>query len=133
MPTDLIGVATEVENVKAPEPVQLSAPTNLLDMEESKPEKKEEVAKPESSLLDLGEPSPSKMYQTSVEPQQEVPQSIYSTSVVQNSGEGSSFNFLDAAAGSKNIVVPYVPVISESDASRENKYTGLGVKAAFQR
>ena len=33
----------------------------------------------------------------------------------------------------KNITVPYVPVLSEEDYSREGKYTGLAIKAAFQR
>lgn len=55
----------------------------------------------------------------------------------QNSpNQGSSFNFLDISApapASKNIVVPYVPVITDTDLSREEKYSGLTLKAAFQR
>jgi hypothetical protein len=30
-------------------------------------------------------------------------------------------------------VVPYVSVITEEDSSREGKYSGLGVNAAFQK
>ena len=70
-----------------------------------------------------------------MQPQVEIPQSVYSTSVVQNPvNEGASINFLDVAAPAhKNIVVPYVPVILETDSSREGKYSNLGVKAAFQK
>lgn len=81
------------------------------------------------------DPVPQKPYQTSINPQMEIPQSVYSTSVVPNN-EGTSINFLEpqvAQPAYKNIVVPYVPVINESDQSREGKYSNLGVKAAFQR
>ena len=83
----------------------------------------------------MDDPVPAKNYQTSIQPQVDISQSLYSTSVVQNnSNEGPSINFLDApVAGHKNIVVPYVPVISETDSSREGKYSNLSVKAAFQR
>ena len=51
--------------------------------------------------------------------------------------QGSSFNFMEASSPSavfnKNIVVPYVPVITEEDQSREGKYSGLSLKGAFQR
>lgn len=43
-------------------------------------------------------------------------------------------NFFEGNASShKNIVVPFVPVIGEDDTSREGKYRGMSMKAAFQR
>lgn len=60
---------------------------------------------------------------------------IYATTVMENaSNQGSSiFDFIGGAKTLKNIVIPFVEVINEGDYSRENKYNGLSVKAAFQR
>lgn len=50
------------------------------------------------------------------------------------SNQGSSiFDFIGSAKNTKNIVIPFVEVISEGDFTRESKYAGLSVKAAFQR
>lgn len=97
-------------------------PANLLDMDEKPSEKVQPVqpVKPSSSLLDLdSEPAPQR-FQTSVSPQTEQPQSsVFSTSINQNNlNEGSYVNFIQGAPAFKNIVVPYVPVIDESDSSR---------------
>ena len=85
-------------------------------MDERPPEKKEAPpANSGASLLDMdSDPAPSKSYQTSVNQQMEIPQSLYSTSVVQNNNnEGTSINFLSApVANFKNIVVVYSQVIT---------------------
>lgn len=50
------------------------------------------------------------------------------------SNQGSSiFDFIAGGKNIKNIVIPFVEVIGEGEYTRENKYSGLSVKAAFQR
>lgn len=60
---------------------------------------------------------------------------MYSTVIEGNaSNQGSSvFDFIKPQKSFKNIVIPFVEAISAADYSRENKYNGLSVKAAFQR
>jgi hypothetical protein len=55
--------------------------------------------------------------------------------VIENaSNQGSSiFDFIAGGKNIKNIVIPFVEVIGEGEYTRENKYSGLSVKAAFQR
>jgi hypothetical protein len=145
-PSDLINVSLPTNEPQKQETIKPVA--NLLDME-GETEKKEQPSPPpqpqpqpqpqasKGSLLDLdNDPSPPKSFNTSVPAMVESTEiSGFSTSVNQSSpSQGSSFNFMDIpATNSKNIIVPYVPVIAETDSSRENKYSGLGVKAAFQR
>lgn len=61
-------------------------------------------------------------------------ESAYSTTIQNNpSDQGSNIFFGEPKAAHKNIVIPYVVVISEGDTTREGKYSGLNLKAAFQR
>jgi hypothetical protein len=129
-----------LQNNNNPPPPQQS---NLLEPE-SVPEVKPPQPPPQannSSLLDLGESEPStrdqsmRSYQTSVSPSNPKGDNAYATTVMDNSSnQGSNiFDFIGTAKNTKNIVIPFVEVISEGDFTRENKYNGLSVKAAFQR
>jgi hypothetical protein len=74
-------------------------------------------------------------YQTSVSPNNNKSENPYATTVMENSSnQGSSiFDFIGGSKIVKNIVIPFVEVIGEAEFTRENKYNGLSVKAAFQR
>jgi vesicle coat complex subunit len=93
-PSNLLDIGGEQPAERVPEPPKSAG--NLLDMEDQ-PERREPLPPTNAggpSLLDLGDEPAPRSYQTSVQPQQEIPQSLYSTSVVQNpQAEGSNINF----------------------------------------
>lgn len=130
-PSDLINLAQPQPQLQ---PEQKPA-ADLLDITAQTQQTQPEVKKPaNSSLLDLDSEQSTKPYQTSANNSVSYSETSYATSILGNQGsQGSSvFNFIEPKTF-KNIVIPYVEVISEEEFSRERKYTGLSVKAAFQR
>lgn len=124
------------EPPKVPEPKQEQ---NLLEIDGSPQEPGHQPHPPqqENSLIDLGGGSEPAKFSTSVpssSPSMVGAESAYATTIQNNpSDQGSNFFFGEAEKSYKNIVIPYVVVISEAETSREGKYSGLNVQAAFQR
>lgn len=97
--------------------------SNLLDLN-AQPTS----VQPQSSYVDTE--TNNRSYQTSVGQVGPTLQTQFSTSMQPI----SSFNFFDGPQASfKNIVTPFVEVLSESKTSREGKYNGVCIKGAFQR
>jgi len=100
-----------------------------------------------STLLDLVDDQPQatktvqaqKAFQTTVIQKEtnllEPAQNNFSTTV--NVHQSGVFNFFDNSKPQEpvynNIIIPVVEVLTDADTSREGKYTGLTIRAAFER
>lgn len=113
-PSDLINLQNNPPEQKPPQQV------NLLEAETAPPAQPSRPPPPNNSLLDLGESDQStreqstRSYQTSVSPSVNKGENAYATTVMDNSSnQGSSiFDFIGGAKNIKNIVIPFVEVIS---------------------
>lgn len=91
------------------------------------------VSPPESLLENDPVFNPTKAYQTSVHQGQTSfsPTNFSTTAQVPSS---SPFNFFEPPAPAfKNIVIPFIEVMSETQSSQGGKYNGLSIRGAFQR
>ena len=117
-------------------------PTNLMEMD-SQPTNLMEMGSEPTNLMEINE-SPSIVqhnFQTSGPSVNNsmgggLSENTFSTTV--NAGQSSIFNFFDNSKTQTqsqtvyhNIVIPMVEVLPNTEYSKQTKYTGLSVKAAF--